>query len=111
MSDTKRDSYKRVADMLTWQEQTGESLTAAVRECPVSAADIRAVLEDARRYQAASRQDEDGVAFLRNLAATNRRHATNGQSIMGRECAATQAPILDRIADELEALREAANAP
>lgn len=47
----------------------------------------------------------DSVVFLRNLAAANRHHAIHGKSSMGRECAAIQAPILDRIADELEALR------
>jgi hypothetical protein len=47
----------------------------------------------------------DSVEFLRNLADTNRRHAIHGESIMGRECAALQAPILERIADELDTLR------
>lgn len=49
----------------------------------------------------------DSVEFLRNLAATSRRQASHGASIMGRECAAIQAPILDRIADELEEAQRA----
>ena len=47
----------------------------------------------------------DSVEFLRNYAAATLARSIHAEAIMARECAAIQAPIFDRIADELEGLR------
>jgi hypothetical protein len=46
------------------------------------------------------------VEFLRNYAAAQRRHAANAEAgVFSRECAGTQAPIFERIAEALARLQ------